>query len=130
MLFARSVSWFPCSRHSTHPGRLTTKHILPQDPVCLGSTCDRGSGVEDGVTTLSISSAVSKALDSTACAASILAERTIRDDDGIAMLISSTVEHCEWSFNLRYESEFESGNKLNVRYCFTKNLTNTTHLSY
>jgi len=44
--------------------------------------------VEDGVTTLSlISSAVSKALDSTACAASILAERTIRDDDGIAMLI-------------------------------------------
>ena len=131
MLFARSVSWFPCSRHSTHPGRLTTKHILPQDPVCLGSTCDRGSGVEDGVTTLSvISSAVSKALDSTACAASILAERIIRDDDGIAMLISlsssytiliftTTVEHCEWSFNLRYESEFESGNKLNVRYCFT-----------
>ena len=83
------MSWFPCSRHSTHPGRLTTKHILPHDPVCLGNTCDRGSGVEAGVTTLGvISSAVSKALDSTACASSILAERIIRDDDGIAMLIS------------------------------------------
>ena len=106
------MSWFPCSRHSTHPGRLTTKHILPHDPVCLGNTCDRGSGVEDGVTTLAvISSAVSKALDSTACASSILAERIIRDDDGIAMLISSTVELT--SFNLRYESELESGNQLN-----------------
>ena len=82
------MSCFPCSRHSTHPGRLTTKHILPHVPVCLGSTCDRGSGVEDGVTTLpSISIAVSNALDSKDCAAaSILAERTIRDD-GIAISI-------------------------------------------
>ena len=76
----------------THPGRRTTKHILPQDPVCLGNTCDKGSDVDDGVTgdkvtepaTDSllfgdISSDVRRALDRRDFAASILADNTIRD---------------------------------------------------
>ena len=60
--------------------------MLPHDPVCFDTTCERGSGVDDGVTTPSeeISNDVRSALDRRDCAASILEESIIRD--GIAMV--------------------------------------------
>mmetsp|Transcript_21182 Transcript_21182/g.45949 ORF Transcript_21182/g.45949 Transcript_21182/m.45949 type:complete len:114 (-) Transcript_21182:97-438(-) len=78
--FARCVSCRPCSRHSTHPGRRTTKQILPLDPVCWGRTSEKGPGEEAGLTPPSLMSrAVSMALESSDWAASIFEERAMRD---------------------------------------------------
>ena len=95
----------------THPGRRTTKHILPQDPVCLGNTCDKGSDVDDGVTgdkvtepatdnlgEYEISSDVRRAVDRRDLAASILAE-TIHDDDGIFSLLICVCTLVVYSLN-------------------------------